>query len=87
MAAYDDIEVNMLAKIGKPPTDLLSHGGGCLVRGQTVVVSGLTARPELNGRVGRTGRYNHAQQRWHVMLDGDDGPGINVKPVNLRAAG
>lgn len=49
--------------------------------GQTVRLSGLQARPELNGELGVAMRFVEAEGRWLVRLA--DGDGKKLKPANL----
>lgn len=46
---------------------------------------GLSARPELNGRIGVATGYVPAKGRWQVALDGgaDGGPPLGLRPANL----
>ena len=55
-----------------------------LDQGQCVRISGLTARPELNGRVGTARRFDAEKQRWEVWLENEAG-GITllVRPERL----
>lgn len=56
---------------------------GDITSGQKVTLTGLIARPELNGRVGMALRFLPAPgpQRWEVQLS--TGEGLKVKPINL----
>lgn len=61
---------------------LLAHGGRAgYEEGATVVVDGLHAMPELNGRPGRLLTFDLNQLRWQVDIEG---AGVKaLKPVNL----
>jgi hypothetical protein len=50
-----------------------------------VVVAGIRARPELNGRVGFAGSFDDAARRYVVSLE-DGGGSFKVKPDNLTMA-
>ena len=39
--------------------------------GSNVVIDNLAARADLNGSIGVVHRYNEAQQRWNVAVDGE----------------
>lgn len=56
---------------------------GEITSGQKVILSGLIARPELNGREGMALRFlpSPGPQRWEVQLS--TGEGLRVKPINL----
>jgi hypothetical protein len=58
---------------------------GDLLIGQRVTLTGLVARPELNGKVGMALRFLREPQRWEVQLS--TGEGLKVKPVNLLESG
>lgn len=49
--------------------------------GVRVMLKGLMAKPELNGKPGRLGVYNPETTRWECMLD--DGVKVNVKTPNF----
>ena len=51
--------------------------------GRRVCICGLSARPELNGRVGTCGRYDAAKGRYAVRLMDSQDPPLSIKPVNL----
>ena len=53
--------------------------------GQTVTVTGLEAKPELNGTIGVVGAYDAAKGRYAVKLEGGGAPML-LKPDNLVAA-
>jgi hypothetical protein len=59
---------------------------GEITSGQKVTLTGLIARPELNGRQGMALRFlpSPGPHRWEVQLA--TGEGIKVKPVNLIGA-
>ncbi len=50
--------------------------------GKRVVVSGIRAKPELNGRIGIAGTFDDAAGRYVVSLE-DGGGSFKVKPDNL----
>ena len=52
--------------------------------GARVEVHGLTARPDLNGRLGSV--VDWANGRHGVNVDGESGPGVRIRPACLRAA-
>ena len=53
--------------------------------GCRVVLRGLAARPELNGRLGTAGKFDTAKGRYAVrLLDGPSEP-LSIKPANLDA--
>ncbi|KAK3245884.1 hypothetical protein CYMTET_44567 [Cymbomonas tetramitiformis] len=52
--------------------------------GQTVRLTGLQARKDLNGQVGLAVKFAEASGRWTVRMQ--DGEGKQVRPVNLEAA-
>ena len=56
---------------------------GELAGGQAVVVTGLKARPDLNGEVGIALRFDEGARRWLVRLR--NGEGKKIKPANLAA--
>jgi hypothetical protein len=49
---------------------------------QRVRIDGLSGRPELNGRYGKTTRYVTDKSRFAVTLEGDD-ESVLLKPANL----
>lgn len=53
--------------------------------GKTVMLVGLQARPELNGRVGRVYSWHEEKGRAGIMLDGGDEGTLAIKPDNLAA--
>ena len=53
--------------------------------GQSVRLTGLSARPELNGEIGIAMRFTESSGRWLVRLK--DGEGKQIKPTNLEARG
>jgi hypothetical protein len=53
--------------------------------GQSVRLTGLQARPDLNGEVGVALRYEESAGRWMVRLKG--GEGKQLKPANLTPIG
>ena len=53
--------------------------------GKRAVVSGIRAKPELNGRIGFAGSFDDAAGRYVVSLE-DGGGSFKVKPDNLAAA-
>lgn len=59
-----------------------SEAQGAVRGGQTVRLTGLQARPELNGELGLALRYVADAGRWVVMLR--DGEGKKLKPANLE---
>ena len=58
------------------------QGGPWLGAGQSVVLHGLQARPDLNGEVGIAVKYNQEKGRWLVTLR--NGEGVRVKVANLQ---
>mmetsp|Transcript_4766 Transcript_4766/g.7234 ORF Transcript_4766/g.7234 Transcript_4766/m.7234 type:complete len:431 (+) Transcript_4766:101-1393(+) len=60
-------------------------GQGEVCSGQTVRVTGLVARADLNGRIGMALRFLPEAGRWEVQLC--TGEGIRVKPSNLEGQG
>ena len=48
-----------------------------------VQIGGLSAKPELNGKCGRTTAYNREKGRFAVAIEG--GPSMLLKPANLTA--
>lgn len=58
---------------------------GDILIGQRVTLTGLIARPDLNGKVGMALRFLSEPQRWEVQLS--TGEGLRVKPINLTAEG
>jgi putative AlgH/UPF0301 family transcriptional regulator len=58
---------------------------GEVLSGQRVTLTGLVARPELNGKIGMALRFLSEPQRWEVQLT--TGEGLKVKPINLSAEG
>jgi hypothetical protein len=58
---------------------------GNVLSGQRVTLTGLVARPELNGKIGMALRFLSEPQRWEVQLT--TGEGLKVRPVNLSAEG
>jgi putative AlgH/UPF0301 family transcriptional regulator len=54
---------------------------GDILTGHRVTLTGLIARPELNGKVGMALRFLSEPQRWEVQLS--TGEGLKVKPSNL----
>ena len=52
--------------------------------GDRVVLQGLVAKPELNGKQGTLLHFNSKRQRWGVKIDGE-AEGMMLKPSNLRA--
>ena len=57
---------------------------GCL-SGRRVRISGLQARPELNGRCGVAVRFDAAKGRYEVVVEGE-AEAVLLKPASLRAA-
>ena len=57
-----------------------------LAVGDAVLISGLTARPELNGSTGSLVRYFDNAGRWAVILHNQVADPIKLKPINLRRA-
>ena len=51
--------------------------------GHRVRISGLQARPELNGRCGVAGRYNVAKGRYEVTVEGE-AEAVLLKPASLQ---
>jgi len=49
--------------------------------GMRVSISGLVARPELNGKYGTVAEWDEGESRWKVRTD--DGTGLMLKPTNL----
>ena len=75
-----------------------SGTSGSLRPGQAVVVQGLKARPEFNGKPGVVKMYDAMSSRYNVVLLADDAPGgvygddsldmtLNIKRDNLLANG
>lgn len=52
--------------------------------GQTVILHGLKARPELNGELGVALRFAESNGRWQVRLRNGDGK--ELKPTNLQGS-
>ena len=52
------------------------------MHGQTVILCGLKARAELNGKWGKLVRYEVSAGRWHVRMTQET---VKVRPANLRA--
>ncbi len=50
--------------------------------GRRVVINGIVAKPELNGRTGTAANFDHDKGRYSVKLD--DGSSILIKPCNLQ---
>ena len=71
----------------KPATGQSEDGGAALV-GHRVVLDGIQARPELNGRKGVVLQYMSAKGRCAVRLDGEaEGSApLSLKPVCLTRA-
>jgi hypothetical protein len=63
------------------PVDAASESG--LKKGDTVRVTGLASRPELNDQVGTVERFNKSKGRFAVRLP--DGSSVLLKPHNLAA--
>jgi len=62
-----------------------AHAGctkGVLCKGARVVIKGLRARTELNGRLGRLIEFNAGDGRWRVATD--DGAGLSLKATNVE---
>jgi hypothetical protein len=53
--------------------------------GKSVVVSGLHAKPELNGRIGFAGSFDDSRGRYVVSLE-DGGGSFKIRPDNLAVA-
>ena len=74
---------DIFAKLGTLPGAKVIQPGGSFAKGETVVLTGLAKKPELNGReavvLGPV-----ADGRYPVKLN--DGPGIKAKTENLRSA-
>ena len=51
--------------------------------GRRVRISGLKARPELNGRCGVAGRYNAVKDRYEVAVEGE-AEAVLLKPASLQ---
>ena len=75
------------AQAPKPATGQSEDGGAALV-GHRVVLDGIQARPELNGRKGVVLQYMSAKGRCAVRLDGEaEGSApLSLKPVCLTRA-
>ena len=67
-------------EVNTPMTDVK------LAVGDAVLISGLTARPELNGSTGSLVRYFDNAGRWAVILHNQVADPIKLKPINLRRA-
>ena len=62
-----------------------SEGQGSVHGGQSVRLTGLQARPDLNGEAGIAMRFIESSGRWLVRLKG--GEGKQLKPANLEPIG
>jgi hypothetical protein len=67
------------SKTDEPP--LLSPAGGALL-GRSVRLTGLSARPELNGLAGVALDFDSESERYVVKLN--DGDTVRVRPTNLQ---
>ena len=52
------------------------------LRGRRVVINGLVAKPELNGRTGTAVSFDEDKGRYSVELDGTSSS-LMIKPCNL----
>ena len=66
---------------------LHSDDTAALRNGCSVLIHGLAAKPELNGRTGVCGAFNEDSGRWMVVMD-EEGPNlpcqVAVRPCNLQ---
>jgi hypothetical protein len=81
MKLFQDYMARHGKNVDEPP--MLSPAGGALL-GRHVKLTGLQARPELNGRVGVATEYNADKQRYAVKLSGANGETVSVRPSNLE---
>jgi hypothetical protein len=51
--------------------------------GRRVVVNGLVAKPELNGRTGKAMTFDYDKGRYYVELDDTSSLPVMIKPYNL----
>ena len=51
--------------------------------GSSVLIRGLQGRPELNGSVGTTGRFDASRGRYEVVVRGEGEQGLLLRPENL----
>ena len=72
-----------MAASATPTPFSLSPPPGAFVKGTKVQIHGLQAKPELNGKCGRTTAYNREKGRFAVAIEG--GPSMLLKPANLTA--
>jgi len=76
------------SKLAKLPSTASLAGATTLLAvqaGALVELHSLVARADLNGRMGRLGRFNEESERWECELE--DGTSVNVRTSNFEVRG